>query len=160
MRSQYKLLAEKYQLLFENDRDDIMAGLEYLSVDPDELITTDSLDKIGFFVKDLGNSKYVVYGTKDSDDVFLWKAPADYGSGTSQWYLLYIASEQSRQLQSAANIQTIGQLTRAYDKIINMLHKHKRDDSRAWRKHMKGITWDRDVYGSQKIISHWRDIEQ
>ena len=31
MRNQYKILAEKYSLVKENDKEDIMAGLDYLT---------------------------------------------------------------------------------------------------------------------------------
>ena len=149
MRDQYKLLAEKYQLILEDDKDDIMAGLEYLSVDPDEPMTTDNLERIGFFVKDFGNG-HVYYVSRDSDEIFLQQKSGD-------WMLFAVVGGKPAGFLSG--FKTIGQLSRAYDKIQNILSSpgNYKDPFRAY---MKGITWDRDEYGSYKIISHWKDIEK
>ena len=47
-RNQYKLLAEKYQSIQENDKEDVLTGLEELEYNPEEPITKDNVKKLGF----------------------------------------------------------------------------------------------------------------
>ena len=47
-RNQYTLLAEKYQNIQENDKEDVLAGLEELEFNPEEPITKDNIKRLGF----------------------------------------------------------------------------------------------------------------
>ena len=123
-RNQYTLLAEKYQNIQENDKEDVLAGLEELEFNPEEPITKDNIKRLGF---ELSNDHGVRnFYTIPGDDSKIG-LKCDY----------YIQAGEVWNLVDGLNIRkyyvhTLGDLQNKYNKIkaLNAGHQVVQEDDK------------------------------
>ena len=122
MRNQYQLLAEKYQLIQENDRDDIVAGLEDLSFNPNESITEDNVWKLGFEVtRDWGN--FVVYDVPGDERSYVSVVMSRIEDGQMTWFVQNTWDEFAK---VSVEVNTLGELKKQYDEF-KVENKYKKN---------------------------------
>ena len=113
MRNQYQLLAEKYQLIQENDRDDIVAGLEDLSFNPNESITEDNVWKLGFEItRDWGN--FVVYDVPGDERSYVSVVMSRIEDGQMTWFVQNTWDEFAK---VSVEVNTLGELKKQYEEF-------------------------------------------
>ena len=122
MRNQYQLLAEKYQLIQENDRDDIVAGLEDLSFNPNESITEDNVWKLGFEItRDWGN--FVVYDVPGDERSYVSVVMSRIEDGQMTWFVQNTWDEFAK---VSVEVNTLGELKKQYDEF-KVENKYKKN---------------------------------
>ena len=113
MRNQYKVLSEKYQLIQENDRDDIVAGLEDLSFNPNESITEDNVWKLGFEItRDWGN--FVVYDVPGDERSYVSVVMSRIEDGQMTWFVQNTWDEFAK---VSVEVNTLGELKKQYEEF-------------------------------------------
>ena len=122
MRNQYQLLAEKYQLIQENDGDDIVAGLEDLSFNPNESITEDNVWKLGFEItRDWGN--FVVYNVPGDERSYVSVVMSRIEDGQMTWFVQNTWDEFAK---VSVEVNTLGELKKQYDEF-KVENKYKKN---------------------------------
>ena len=122
MRNQYQLLAEKYQLIQENDKDDIVAGLEDLSFNPNESITEDNVWKLGFEItRDWGN--FVVYDVPGDERSYVSVVMSRIEDGQMTWFVQNTWDEFAK---VSVEVNTLGELKKQYDEF-KVENKYKKN---------------------------------
>jgi hypothetical protein len=118
MRNQYKVLSEKYQVVREDDKEDILTGLEELQFDPKEPITRDNIKKLGFQLADPRHRNF-------------YEIPGD-GPELRLLCQLYLQAGYAWFILDAVNVRkysvsTLGELFNKYNELKNEISLQESD---------------------------------
>ena len=113
MRNQYRVLSEKYQLIQENDKENILTGLEDLGFNPNEPVTEDNIWKLGFEVtRDWGN--FVVYDVPGDERSYVSVVMSRIEDGQVAWFVQNTWDEFAK---VSVEVNTLGELKKQYEEF-------------------------------------------